>query len=109
MNKEATFNNLKYGQLVEVRTNPQHGWESGYHTGMKVHFFNQKGVLVGNIYKFIPYDQIRHRKSGHSNYPRVFMGQRGENIKQWVYERLCSLMTFLIRYTQSINYKKRAI
>lgn len=109
MNREATFRNIRYGQLVEVRSNPQHGWESGYHAGMKVHFFNQKGVLVGNIYKFLPYDQIRHRKAGHIDYPRVFMDQRGEGIKQWFYEQVCGLVTMLIRHTQSIRYKKRAV
>lgn len=101
--KTPSFNTMRYGILVEVMSDPEHGWSGGYHTGMRVHFFNKNGVLVGNIYKFLPYEQIRFRTGEDRQYPRLFMDQRLESIKQWTYERLCVLVTRLIELTQTIG------
>lgn len=105
MKRELSLKNIKYGQLVEVRTDPNLGWESGYHTGMKVYFFNKKGVLVSNIYEFLPYDRIRNKEGKNGLYPRMYMFHKNERIKQWLYERICGVVTFLIKYTQSIKVK----
>lgn len=99
--REVTFSNIKYGMLVEVHPEKPNG---SYHTGMKVHFFNQKGVLVGNIYQFLPYERLRFREpyeNGRSReYPRTYYRERFESIKNWFFRLKCNLITKLIRSSQ---------
>ena len=89
----ASFKTVKYGQLVEVIN------ESGFHSGMKIHFFNQKGVLLGNIYQFVPYEKIRFRPEGYV-WERQFYNQRWEKVQQFFYEMGCRIVTLFIRHTQ---------
>jgi hypothetical protein len=108
--RPLTYSNVKYGMLVEVL----HEKGGGYHAGCKVHFFNKKGVLVGNYYQFIPYNRLRLRgdtcaqKAKDRQYPRYFMGKNYlksgipicEKVKTWLFIRLCNTITGLIKFTQ---------
>ena len=86
---------------------------SGYHVGMKVYFFNKKGVLVGNIYEFLPYDRLRFRKpypvdpknprpyqGKDRSFPRYFMGKPFELIRRTVFLIILKITGNLIRFTQ---------
>lgn len=99
--REVNFSNIKYGMLVEVLHEKP---STTFHAGMKVHFFNQKGVLVGNIYQFLPYERLRLREpdeNGRSrNYPRTYYRERFESIKNWFFRLKCNLITKLIRSSQ---------
>ena len=102
--RKVTYDKIKYAMLVEVLDYDS----SGYHSGCKVHFFNRKGVLVGNYYEFMPYERLRLRKSG--QYARFFMGKNylkkktplGERFKMWLFIGLCNVITRLIKFTQNI-------
>lgn len=87
------FENVKYGQLVEVIS------ESGYHSGMKIHFFNRKGVLLGNVYEFVPYEKIRFRQDKYV-WEQKYLNKPFEKIRQKYYELKCKIITVLIRNTQ---------
>lgn len=102
--RNLDYDNVKYGMLVEVLSDPKHH-DSGYHAGMKVHFFNKKGVLVGNIYEFLPYDRLRLRDDPKRYFPRNFMDERFETVKSWLFKQACQLVTFLIRNTQKYMHK----
>jgi hypothetical protein len=109
MDRIVTYENVKYGMLVEI-LDPN----GSYHAGCKVYFFNRKGVLVGNIYKFLAYENLRLREGTCSKcendrqYPRYFMGNNyiqkniplGEKIKMLLFVRLCNVVTGLIKFTQ---------
>ena len=103
MKRDVNYKNVKYGMLVEIL------YDSGYHAGMKVHFFNHKGVLVGNIYEFLPYERLRLRKpykdGRDRSYPRYFMNERFEKQKMWLFIKICSIVTYLIKFTQSKMHK----
>jgi hypothetical protein len=104
--RKVTPQNIKYGMMVEVLNYN----DSSYHSGCKVHFFNRKGVLIGNYYEFFPYERLRLIKSEYGQYPRYFMGKNylkkgiplGEKIKSWLFIRLCNVITYLLKYTQKI-------
>lgn len=104
-NRRVTYENIKYGTLVEVLA-PEGG---SYHSGCKVMFFNKKGVLIGNKYQFLPYDRIRLREGKDSQYPRFFMGKNylkkrtpiSEKVKTWLFIGLCNIVTGLIKFTQN--------
>lgn len=104
LNLKVNFENIKYGMLVEYLN--RH--DGGYHSGMKVHFFNKKGVLLGNIYEFIPYDRLRLRTKTSTYYPRYFMAPcyptKWQKIKETVFsfcfKKVLLLTTFLIKWTQ---------
>ena len=74
---------------------------------MKIHFFNKKGVLVGNIYEFLPYSSIRFR-SDSPVFERHFMYKKNgeyqyktiEFIKMSIHKLYCKIVTLLIRKTQ---------
>lgn len=76
MNRQLTYEKIKYGMLVEV-LDPN----GSYHAGCKVYFFNKKGVLVGNYYKFLTYEKLRMREgtstqsANDRQYPRYFMAR----------------------------------
>ena len=97
--RKLSYENVKYGMLVEVLLE-----KGGYHVGCKVHFFNKKGVLVGNYYEFMPYEKLRIRephKNGRSrNYQRFFYNQKFENIKRAFFMPILKLTSSLIRWTQ---------
>jgi hypothetical protein len=106
-NRRVTLENIKYGQMVEVLNyDDPHG---SYHAGCKVHFFNKKGVLIGNYYEFVPYERLRHIANPAHSYPRYFMGRNylkkqtpiGESIKTWLFIGLCNIITRLIKFTQT--------
>lgn len=100
--RPLTYEKVRYGMLVEVLN------DGGYHSGCKVHFFNKKGVLVGNYYQFLPYERLRLIKGDDYWYPRYFMGKNylrggasfGEKLKTWLFIRLCNVVTRLIKFTQ---------
>lgn len=94
--ENPSFENIKYGLLVEVLN------ESGYHSGVKIHFFNQKGVLVGNFYKFLPYDKIRYRRDN-PVWESVYYEKSFESLRQFFYELKCRVITVLIRSTQKAS------
>lgn len=102
-NRKVTPENIRYGMMVEVLNYN----DLGYHSGCKVHFFNKKGVLVGNYYEFMPYERLRLIK-GSSQYARFFMGKNylkrktpiGERLKTWAFIRVLNLTGWLLRYTQ---------
>jgi hypothetical protein len=96
---KLTYDNVKYGMLVEVMR------EKGvYHAGCKVHFFNKKGVLIGNYYEFMPYEKLRirqHKKNGLSrNNQRFFYNQKFEKVKRAFFMPILKLTSCLIRWTQ---------
>ena len=97
--RKLTYGNVKYGMLVEVLHE-----KGGYHAGCKVHFFNKKGVLIGNYYEFMPYEKLRIRepyKNGRSrNYQRFFYNQRFEKVKRAFFIPILKLTSLLIRWTQ---------
>jgi len=93
--KRITYKNIRYGQLVQAF------FHGGRHTALKVHFFNHRGVLVGNVYEFIPYERLALHEKG-LVWERVYYGKRFEKIRSWIYEKLCLITTQLIRVTQSI-------
>jgi hypothetical protein len=102
--RPVTFENVKYGMLVEVLN------DSGYHSGCKVHFFNKKGVLIGNYYEFMPYDRLRLRQEKERYYPRYFMGKNylkkavplEEKVKTYLFIKVCNIVTYLIKFTQRL-------
>ena len=104
--RKVTFENIRYGMMVEVLNYN----DGGYHAGCKVHFFNKKGVLVGNYYEFMPYERLRLRRHKKYDYPRFFMGKNylkrktpfGERFKMRLFIGLCNIITRLIKYTQRI-------
>ena len=103
------FKNIKYGQLVELASltgqkRNHRDFSQGYHAGVKVHFFNKRGVLVGNVYEFVPYEYIRFRPKKYQ-WERVYMDEPFERLKSWVFEAKCRLITILIRNTQIIFAK----
>lgn len=102
--RRVTYQNVKYGMLVEILHS-----EGSYHGGCKVYFFNHKGVLVGNYYKFLPYEKLRLRlpyENGKDRtYPRYFMNENSEQIKTWLFIRVCNLITWLIKFTQKYMHK----
>lgn len=100
--EELNHNTVIYGQIVEVR-NEKMGWESGYHAGMKVHFFNKKGVLVGNLYEFLPWDRVRNREDAGRKFPRYFMDKSFENTRMFLYVLALKAISPAIRLTQKIN------
>lgn len=107
--RPLTYEKVKYGMLVEVL-----GLAGSYHAGCKVYFFNKKGVLVGNYYKFLPYNHLRLRTgtckqdAKYRQYPRYFMGKNylkkgvpfSEKVKMWLFIRLCNVVTCMIKFTQ---------
>lgn len=96
--REITYETVSYGMMVEV-LRPR-----GYHGGVKVQFFNKKGVLVGNFYKFVPYEDIRLRedyKGDKRQYQRFFLNKSFEKTKQWAFIGLLRFVSWLIRFTQS--------
>ena len=103
--RPLTYAKVKYGMLVEVLNK-----DGGYHAGCKVHFFNSKGVLVGNYYKFLPYKELRIRDGKDRQYPRYFMGKNylkkqipiEERFKTWLFIGLCNVITKLIKFTQKL-------
>lgn len=91
-----SFETIKYGEVVQVIR------PDGYHTGVKVHFFNKKGVFVGNYYEWLPYKQLRYPNICRYR-ERVFLGSSFEHIKQGAYELCCNMATWLIRTTQRMS------
>lgn len=90
--KPLTFKNVQYGQLVVYHQ------KDGYHSGVKVHFFNKRGVFIGNFYRFVNYSELSLRD--HSQYERVFYKRPMESIRQFVYVSFCKVTTLFIRTTQ---------
>jgi hypothetical protein len=96
---QLTYENVRYGMLVEVLSKDG----GSYHSGCKVHFFNKKGVLVGNYYEFLPFERLRVREdiNGQTRqYPRYFYGKSGERLKTFLFGLALSLTGRLIRITQ---------
>lgn len=92
-NQRVAFSNVTYGQLVQVNV------PGGRITSVKVHFFNKRGVLVGNIYEFVPYTRLRLHEKG-KIFSRKFYKKPFEKIRQFGYETLCRITSMLIRLTQ---------
>lgn len=90
------YETVRYGMLVAVRNT------AGFHSGMKVHFYNKKGVLVGNDYKFYPYEKLYLRLDGKSRYQRFFYGKKFEKIKNRLFRIPLALVDFIIRRTEPI-------
>lgn len=101
--EKITFENIRYGMLVEYLHTT-----GGYHSGVKVHFFNKKGALIGNFYQFVPYNQLRKRPEISATFPRYFMGKNylkkyvpfSERLKTWLFIGILNIVTVLIRFTQ---------
>lgn len=87
--------NLRYGMLVEFDTK-----DGGYHSGVKVHFWNEKGVLVGNYYQFVPFERIRLRTGENRQYERFFMNKRFEKTRMFLFKIVLSITQMLVCYTQ---------
>lgn len=96
METAVNYKNIHYGMLVEVLN------DSGYHAGCKVHFYNKKGVLVGNYYEFLPYERLRMRTPKNRHYQRFFYGKQFEIIKNAFFRIPLKITDILIRYTQSV-------
>lgn len=91
--ERVTFENVTYGQLVQVCV------PGGRIASVKVHFFNKRGVLVGNIYQFVPYHQLRLHAKG-KIFERKFLNKPFEKVSQFAYEKTCFFTSMLIRITQ---------
>jgi hypothetical protein len=96
-NREVNYKNVRYGMLVEVLND-----NDGYHAGCKVHFYNKKGVLIGNLYQFVPYEKLRMREPQGRHYKRFFYGKRFESIKNVLFRIPLKLTDMLIRVTQPV-------
>lgn len=96
MNTEVNYKNVRYGMLVEVLN------DSGYHSGCKVHFYNKKGVLVGNYYEFLPYERLRMRTPKNRQFQRFYYGEKFETIKNALFKIPLRITDILIRFTQSV-------
>lgn len=92
---KVNYENIRYGMLVKVLN------DSGYHSGCKVHFYNQKGALIGNYYQFFPYEKLEMRESG-VEYQRFFYKKQFEKIKNKLFIIPLRVVDFLIRLTQPI-------
>ena len=102
--RDLDINSIRYGMLVEYAYKGD--FSLTYHNGVKVHFFNKKGVLVGNDYKFVPYSYIRRRlphDSGRNrDYQRYFMGKPLEKVRRSLFIVILGLVTKAMRWTQSL-------
>jgi len=97
--RTTNYQNIKYGMLVEYIQ------ESGFHAGVKVHFFNKKGVLIGNHYKFVPYDKLRKRlpnENSNRQYPKYFMKKRFSKLRQSLFKLVLNLITKAIKFSQNL-------
>lgn len=100
--RQITYDNIQYGMMVEVAAKGQ-DFLGGYHSGCKVHFFNRKGVLIGNYYEFVPYERLRRRlpyQGGNRDYQRFFFEQPLERVKFWLFLPVLRLVTVLMKFTQ---------
>lgn len=104
--RQLTYETVKYGMLVEVLDKDG----DGYHSGCKVHFFNKKGVLVGNYYEFLPYERLRIRepfvdngmKTVNRNYQRFYMDRPFEKLRTLLFKIVLGVTGRLLRWTQPI-------
>lgn len=99
-NGEVNYKNVKYGMMVEVSD------DNGVHRGLRVtvHGFNQKGILVGNLYEFLPYDRVRVAKQRDGRIvktPKYFMRLRFEKTRMFFFRIVLSITTTLIKYCES--------
>lgn len=92
--QEVNYKNVRYGMLVEVLN------DNGYHSGCKVHFYNKKGVLVGNFYQFVPYEKLRMRIQPEFRYQRFFYQKRFEKLKNRLFRIPLRMVDCLFRITQ---------
>ena len=113
MNREVTYENIRYGMMVEY-----HHQTGGYYAGVKVHFYNKKGVLIGNVYEFVAYDKLKlrepykydpragedhpvNKKAGRKrHYQRFFLDKPMEEMKQAAFIALLNVTSYLLRQTQ---------
>lgn len=98
MDRAVTFENIRYGMFVEVLHE-----NDSYHSGCKVHFFNKKGVLVGNYYEFLPYERLRLRdlyEGRNRDYKRFFYKSRFEGVKMALFKVALTMTSILLRFTQ---------
>lgn len=108
--KTPNHENIHYGELVEVASlidnKGNRDFKAGHYTGVKVHYFNKKGVFLGNIYEFVTYDKVRFREDSPS-WCRYFMRKKNgkyrnkysEMVLQTIFETTCRIVTRLIRMT----------
>jgi hypothetical protein len=91
-----TSKTIKYGQLLDWQK------EKGViATSVKAHFFNEKGVLVGRDYKFVPYDELTAH-NGKTMWEMSRLCKPFGKLRQWFYETKCKVTTVLIRATQPV-------
>jgi hypothetical protein len=90
-----SYKNINYGQLVQCQT------PSGRITAAKVHFFNTKGALLGNMYEFVEYDRLFLHDKGEIYEQKYYKKPMGA-IRQKIYEMACGITSVLIRMTQEI-------
>ena len=95
-NREVNYKNVRYGMLVEVLN------DNGYNAGCKVHFYNKKGVLIGNFYQFVPYEKLRMREPDNRKYQRFFYKKRFELIKNALFRIPLRITDIFIRITQPV-------
>lgn len=102
---EVNYENISYGMSVEVFDKNY----AGYRAGCKVHFFNRKGVLVGNLYEFVPYSRLRLRKNYNGvdrKYIRFFYRKFNDEkkmaykVKMFLFIPVLKLTSLMIRFTQ---------
>lgn len=97
--KRVTYENISYGISLKCYDKDMHG----YYEGVKVHFFNKKGVLVGNSYEFVPYNRLEFRQP-HNNkdrtYIRFFYKKKFEKIRTGLFITVLKITSLLIRFTQ---------
>lgn len=100
MRSSISYNTVHFGQLVSTK-DPYPTRFSG-----RVHFFNRKGVLIGNLYEFVPYDVLETHDMG-LVWERVYItlnkNKSFPKVRQWTYETLCKIITRLIKWSQKIS------
>ena len=96
-NQRVSHDTVKYGQLVQAAMPG-----GGFSPQCKVHFFNKRGVLIGNLYEFIPYERLRLHHKG-IVWERIAIGKTNEPLRQWIYETLCKAITVLLKITQRLS------
>lgn len=100
-NGNVTFKNVKYRQILYVQ-NIYDGKPNGIYSSAKAHFFNEKGVLVGHDYKFVPYNLLAKHDKG-DVWERIYMGKKFEKLRHWIFKQKCLFITKLIKHTQKDN------
>lgn len=95
--RRVTHKTIEYGQLLHAAMPG-----GGFSPACKVHFFNTRGVLIGNLYEFVDYTRLKLHDKG-VVWERIAYGKKYEGLRQWTYIKLCLVITKLLKITQRLS------